>query len=163
MSDHKIKQDLNRRNFMKVSAAAGAGLMMPNIIRSQTKVGDSNDLNIALLGTGAEGQVLLNAMLKLPNLRFRAVCDIWTDYNQKRAARLLKKYGHPAVFPESLVLRLLKLFSYKDDVVLDPFNGVGTTTLVAFKIKRRYIGIDISKKYCKIAEERIEKLHPTLF
>jgi DNA modification methylase len=75
----------------------------------------------------------------------------------------MKKYDHPAVFPEGLVLRLLKLFSYKDDIVLDPFNGVGTTTLVAFKTKRKYIGIDISKKYCRIAEERIKKLPPTLF
>ena len=95
MNNQKTNKDLNRRNFIKVSAAVSAGLMMPNIIRSQTKVGSSNDLNIALLGTGAQGQVLLNAMLKLPGIRFRAVCDIWTDYNQKRAARLLKKYGHP--------------------------------------------------------------------
>jgi DNA modification methylase len=77
--------------------------------------------------------------------------------------RNMKKYDHPAVFPEALVLRLLKLFSYQDDIVLDPFNGAGTTTLVAFKTNRRYIGIDISEKYCKIAEERIKRLHPTLF
>ncbi len=95
MSDQNTNKKLDRRSFLKVSAAAGATLMMPNIIRSQTKVGSSDDLNIALLGTGAQGQVLLNAMLKLPNIRFRAVCDIWTAYNQKRAARLLKKYGHP--------------------------------------------------------------------
>jgi predicted dehydrogenase len=95
MTDPKNDNNLNRRNFMKVGAVAGAGLMMPNIIRSQTTLGSSDDLNIALLGTGSQGQVLLNAMLKLPGIRFKAVCDIWTDYNQKRAARLLKKYGHP--------------------------------------------------------------------
>lgn len=60
------------------------------------------------------------------------------------------------MFPEELVARLLKLFSYQDDVVLDPFNGVGTTTLVAYKLRRRYIGIDISEEYCKIAEERLK-------
>ncbi len=68
----------------------------------------------------------------------------------------MKKYNHPAMFPEELVVRLLKLFSYQDDVVLDPFNGVGTTTLVAYKLKRRYIGIDISAEYCKTAKERLE-------
>jgi len=68
----------------------------------------------------------------------------------------MKKYNHPAMFPEELVVRLLKLFSYQDDIVLDPFNGVGTTTLVAYKLKRRYIGIDISEKYCKTAEERLK-------
>ncbi|MBN2411012.1 Gfo/Idh/MocA family oxidoreductase [candidate division KSB1 bacterium] len=51
-----------------------------------------SELNVALLGVGAQGEVLLNAMLKIPNLRFRAVCDIWTEYNQRRAVNLLKKY-----------------------------------------------------------------------
>jgi len=68
----------------------------------------------------------------------------------------MKKYNHPAMFPEELVIRLLKLFSYQDDIVLDPFNGVGTTTLVAHKLGRRYIGIDISEQYCKTAEKRLE-------
>ncbi|MDZ7316561.1 MAG: Gfo/Idh/MocA family oxidoreductase [candidate division KSB1 bacterium] len=54
------------------------------------------ELNVALLGAGAQGTVLLNAMLQLPGLRFRAVCDIWTEYNQRRALNLLKKYGHEA-------------------------------------------------------------------
>lgn len=70
----------------------------------------------------------------------------------------MKDYGHPAMFPEELVERVLKLFSYKYDIVLDPFNGVGTTTVVAKRFKRKYIGIDISDKYCKIAEERLASL-----
>jgi len=69
----------------------------------------------------------------------------------------MKKYNHPAMFPEELVVRLLKLFSYQDDIVLDPFNGAGTTTLVAHKLRRRYIGIDISEEYCKTAEERLKE------
>ena len=72
--------------------------------------------------------------------------------------RNMKKYGHPAMFPEELVERILKLFSYKDDIVLDPFNGVGTTTVVAKLLKRKYIGIDISDEYCKVAKKRIEDL-----
>jgi len=68
----------------------------------------------------------------------------------------MKKYDHPAMFPEELVVRLLKLFSYQDDIVLDPFNGVGTTTLVAHKLRRRYIGIDVSKEYCETAEKRLK-------
>ena len=72
----------------------------------------------------------------------------------------MKKFNHPAMFPEELAKRCLKLFSYKNDVVLDPFNGAGTTTLVAHELERRYIGIDISEEYCKIAEERIKKSKP---
>ena len=69
--------------------------------------------------------------------------------------RKMKNYGHPAMFPEELVKRVLQLFSYKDDLILDPFNGVGTTTYVASKFSRRYLGIDISDEYCKTAKERI--------
>lgn len=68
----------------------------------------------------------------------------------------MRDFGHPAMFPEELPKRALKLFSYKGDIVLDPFNGVGTTSLVAWKLKRRFIGIDISDKYCKTALKRIE-------
>jgi len=76
--------------------------------------------------------------------------------------RNMKEYDHPAMFPKELVIRLLKLFSYKNDIVLDPFNGVGTTTLCAFETDRRYIGIDISEKYCKTAEKRIKDLSQRL-
>ena len=61
------------------------------------------------------------------------------------------------MFPKELVRRLLKLFSYKGDIVLDPFNGVGTTTRVAYELKRHYIGIDISPSYCETAKKRLEQ------
>jgi DNA modification methylase len=64
-------------------------------------------------------------------------------------------FNHPAMFPEELALRVIKLFSFPGDVVLDPFNGAGTTTLVAKKLGRVYVGIDISQAYCKIAQERL--------
>ena len=69
----------------------------------------------------------------------------------------MKEFGHPAMFPEEIPRRLLKLFSYRGDLVLDPFNGAGTTTLVAWKNSRRFIGIDISLQYCQKAIERIER------
>jgi len=67
--------------------------------------------------------------------------------------RNMKKYGHDAIFPEELAKRVIKLFSFKGDIVLDPFNGVGTTTKVAKELGRRYIGIDISDKYNDIAKK----------
>ncbi len=73
--------------------------------------------------------------------------------------RHMKEYGHPAMFPENLVERVLKLFSFKNDVVLDPFNGSGTTTVVAKKTGRKYLGIDISQEYCDTAEKRIIALN----
>jgi len=67
----------------------------------------------------------------------------------------MKDYNHPAMFPEEMPRRLIKLFSYKNDIVLDPFNGAGTTTLAAWKLHRRFIGIDVSKQYCDTALQRL--------
>lgn len=75
----------------------------------------------------------------------------WTIAPETR----MKKFNHPAMFPEELAKRCIKLFSYKNDVVLDPFNGAGTTTFVANMLDRKYIGIDISEAYCEIARQRI--------
>ncbi|GAA9137770.1 hypothetical protein Taitung73_01880 [Helicobacter pylori] len=72
--------------------------------------------------------------------------------------RNMKQYGHDAMFPEELVKRCLKLFSYQNDIVLDPFNGAGTTTKVAKQLGRRFIGIDISEKYCEVARARLKEV-----
>ena len=68
----------------------------------------------------------------------------------------MQEYNHPAMFPPQLVERVLKLFSYRGDIVVDPFNGAGTTTLVCTQHHRHFLGIDISKEYCNTAEERIK-------
>ncbi len=72
--------------------------------------------------------------------------------------RNMKKFAHPAMFPEELVKRALKLFSFKNDIILDPFNGAGTTTFVAKKLRRRFLGIDISKEYCDTARRRLKEI-----
>jgi len=59
------------------------------------------------------------------------------------------------MFPEALAERVIKLFSYRGDVVLDPFNGAGTTTAVASRLGRRFLGIDISPEYCATARSRL--------
>jgi len=69
--------------------------------------------------------------------------------------RKMKEFDHPAMFPEELAQRALQLFSFENDIILDPFNGAGTTTSVAKKLNRRYLGIDISEKYCETAKKRI--------
>lgn len=61
---------------------------------------------------------------------------------------------HPAAFPEEIPYRLIQLYSNIGDLVLDPFVGSGQTTKIARFLKRRYIGIDKSIKYIKIAKKR---------
>ncbi|MBI4170250.1 MAG: site-specific DNA-methyltransferase [Candidatus Aenigmarchaeota archaeon] len=68
-----------------------------------------------------------------------------------------RSIGHPAPFPVELPSRLIKLYTFKGDVVLDPFMGSGTTAIAARKLERKYVGYDISKEYCKLADARIKK------
>jgi len=69
-----------------------------------------------------------------------------------------KEYNHSAMFPEKLPYRCIKMFSYINDLVLDPFCGVGTTCAVAKRLHRNFIGFDISKKYCELADKRIDNV-----
>ena len=82
----------------------------------------------------------------------------WVDARWSIAPeRNMKDHGHPAMFPVELAYRALRLFSFQDDVILDPFNGAGTTTLVAQRTGRRYLGIDLSADYCAAAERRLQE------
>lgn len=74
----------------------------------------------------------------------------------KFSAERAKKVGHPAPFPVELPRRLIQLYTFENDVVLDPFAGAGTTCLAALEKKRNYIGYDVEKKYCDLAEQRIK-------
>jgi DNA modification methylase len=65
------------------------------------------------------------------------------------------KEGHPAPFPEELVYRLIKFYSYKGNVVLDPFGGTGTVAAVAARTGRHFVHLDLSKKYCEVAAQRV--------
>jgi len=79
----------------------------------------------------------------------------WTKSVWTFPAVSAKKVGHPAPFPEELPRRLIQLYSYRGDVVLDPFAGSGTTCLVAALEERRFIGYEINEQYVELARERI--------
>ena len=70
---------------------------------------------------------------------------------------------HPAPYPEELVERLVRMFSFVGDTVLDPFMGTGTTTVAAAKWGRNSIGVEIDPQYCEIAEKRIRHATGSLF
>jgi len=94
MKDHTTTDGMNRRSFLRSSAALGAGLAFAPRILAQSGGGASDQINVALLGAGAEGQVLMDACRKIPGIRFKAVCDIWEKFNLKRVSGLLRRYGH---------------------------------------------------------------------
>ena len=68
-----------------------------------------------------------------------------------------KRIGHPAPFPRELPQRLIELYTFTGEVVLDPFMGSGQTALAALSTKRTYVGYETSKRYVKLAEKRIKE------
>jgi len=101
---------LSRRDFLVAAAAVGTGIAGAKnlaaadttstastttgpLIKSASGAESAETLNVALLGVGAEGQVLMEDCLHIPGIRFKAVCDIW-EYSQRYAQRYLKKFGH---------------------------------------------------------------------
>ncbi|MBU1186459.1 MAG: Gfo/Idh/MocA family oxidoreductase [Acidobacteria bacterium] len=105
MPEHITRKDEpshSRRRFIKSSAAAGLGMALTastlrgsSASASLQESGGGDQLNIALIGAGAQGRVLIESCLRIPDIRFKAVCDIW-EYSQRYAERYLKKYGHEA-------------------------------------------------------------------
>lgn len=82
--------------------------------------------------------------------------NIWR-YNNGRGFSTKDKiaYEHPAIFPEKLVQDHIISWSNEGDIVLDPFCGSGTVAKVASLLNRKWVGIEISSEYCKIANERL--------
>ena len=79
----------------------------------------------------------------------------WTKSVWTFPAVSAKSIGHPAPFPEELPRRLIQLYSFKEDIILDPFCGSGTTCLSASKDERHYIGYDINQEYVDLANNRV--------
>ena len=80
----------------------------------------------------------------------------WTKSIWTFPAVSARSIGHPAPFPEELPHRLIQLYTFKEDVVLDPFCGSGSACLAALKDGRHYIGYDIEPEYVKLAKQRIK-------
>ncbi|MHA1294411.1 MAG: DNA-methyltransferase [Promethearchaeota archaeon] len=86
----------------------------------------------------------------------------WTKSIWSFPAESAKRIGHPAPFPEELPRRLIEFYSYKGDVILDPFIGSGTTAIAALKLNRHFIGYEILPEYVEIANKRIAKFKEQL-
>jgi hypothetical protein len=78
--------------------------------------------------------------------------DLW-EIPAESATRV----GHPAPFPVELPERLIELYTYRADLVLDPFAGSGTTAVAALRTGRHYVGYDLDEAYIRLAETRVEE------
>jgi len=82
--------------------------------------------------------------------------SVWTF-----SAELATKVGHPAPFPVELPYRLIQLYTFEDEVILDPFIGSGQTAIAAIKTRRHYVGYDINEEYVKLGGKRIKEFSVT--
>jgi site-specific DNA-methyltransferase (adenine-specific) len=82
----------------------------------------------------------------------------WTKSIWTMNAESARRIGHPAPFPEELPYRLIQLYTFTNDIVLDPFIGSGTTGVAALKSDRFFIGYDTNKDYIELAEKRLEPI-----
>jgi site-specific DNA-methyltransferase (adenine-specific) len=80
----------------------------------------------------------------------------WTKSIWTMNAESARRIGHPAPFPEELPFRLIQLYSFKGDIILDPFMGSGTTAVSAIKADRKFVGYDISQEYIELAQKRLK-------
>jgi len=88
----------------------------------------------------------------------QSTLDVW-EIPPERATRV----GHPAPFPVELPARLIQLYTYRGDVVLDPFVGSGTTAVAALCAGRHYVGYDLDPSYIQLAERRVATEGGSLF
>lgn len=95
-----------------------------------------------------------NATGKIPN-------DVWSEYSRVCGTFNEREGWHPCQMPELLLGRIIAVSTKAGDLVLDPFNGSGTTAAAAIQLGRDYCGIDISEEYVRNTHERLKKLRRT--
>jgi predicted dehydrogenase len=100
MTGDESTQQMDRRRFLRSAGTVGAGLALaPTVIGAGSQAAGANEhpsLRVALIGAGAQGQILLDAGRRIDGVRFEAVCDIWEAYHLRRGFRILQRCGHPA-------------------------------------------------------------------
>jgi len=87
----------------------------------------------------------------------------WTKSIWTFKAESARRIGHPAPFPIELPYRLIQLFSFTTDIILDPFMGSGTTAIAALKCDRSFVGFEVNESYIKLIKKRVEPYKNKLF
>ena len=82
-------------------------------------------------------------------------------YDDAKQSMITKKDRHPAVMPLQLAEKEISMWSNKDDLVLDPFSGSGTTAVASLKLYRSYIGVEQNYEYSIMSEKRIKDFSST--
>lgn len=148
-------------------------LVMNSIFKEENKVGTiiwrrrQSQANLSGTLSSIHDYILIYGKNKKKLHNNSLKSNIWVDtskygYNQRASEETEKYFGNKTAFgtpkPELLIYKILKLATRKDDLVLDSFLGSGTTAAVAHKMKRKYIGIEISPLAFSLSERRIHRI-----
>lgn len=109
--------------------------------------------------------ILKNGKRWFPNPNGKLCPDVWeisSNRHQTKIRGKIKKNIHPSPKPEEMIERMIKASSNKGDLVLDLFSGTGTTSAVAKKLKRVFVGCELNELYYKNATSRIDKIELTI-
>ena len=93
----------------------------------------------------------------LNDMKGVALDDVWIDIKDVRTIQSNEKLNYPTQKPEGLMERIIQSSANKNDLILDPFCGCGTTVAVAQRLQRKWVGIDVSPTACKLMKNRVEK------
>lgn len=97
---------------------------------------------------------------KREDIKTKPLSDLWTDIHRVKHNSL--RYDHPCQLPPDLMKRVITVYSNSGDLVLDFFNGVGTTTLAAELVDRKYLGVDLDPKYVEVTKQRHQMIKAEL-
>lgn len=128
--------------------------------KTYNEIKDKPNKHAGKLLRGTKGRTKEGVKRKLKEQvigEFQARFNIWTYTTGGSVSKDKIAFKHPAIFPEQLAADHIISWSNVDDIVLDPFMGSGTTAKMALLNNRKYIGFEISKEYCEIAEERLSQ------
>ncbi len=142
------------------SEAAGGSCAWGSFARASNPVLRDNTERVVVAGKGAFGRALTASQRAAGDLPHESTItndefieitnDVW-EIPPESATRL----GHPAPFPVELPLRLVNLYTYRGDIVLDPFAGSGSTVVAAVRAGRVGVGFDTDPDYVELAEQRL--------
>lgn len=94
MTERGNDQALDRRGFLRSTAAIGSSLLLSASALHGASKPQGEAIDVALIGCGTQGQNLLKSCVKIPGIRIQAICDIWEAFNQKRTSNFLKLHRH---------------------------------------------------------------------
>lgn len=92
MTKRKTKTGMDRRGFLRSAAGAGSGIALASQAMASRAAESRDAINVAMIGVGTQGQALVNCCAKIPGIRIKAICDIWTAFNMARTSVVLQAY-----------------------------------------------------------------------